>query len=224
VQLHFFLVKQHSPRLFKVEIPSLNIDIASGTRSILPPHSISKLLSKPISFDAISLTRSSSQIPHASCCGKPKALQDCNCKEPGRSTASAKPPARFAMRPPPLPSLLLLLVLLPSPPAVEAAAGPASSWAALRAAAGRRAASPVAQEGAAAGVLRRLLPSHALSFRFQIDPKVGARNPGDEISLSLVLLIRITSCRFAFIAPGRRLWRIELLQDKQCGWLRQRRS
>jgi hypothetical protein len=46
---------------------------------------------------------------------------------------------------------------------------------ALRAAAGRRAASPATQERAAAGVLRRLLPSHALSFRFQIDPKVEAR-------------------------------------------------
>ncbi|KAM0840156.1 hypothetical protein ACQ4PT_059795 [Festuca glaucescens] len=76
------------------------------------------------------------------------------------------------MRPPPLPYLLLLLVFLPSPPAVAAAAGPAS-WEALRAAAGRRAASPVTQEGAAAGILRRLLPSHARSFRFQIDHKGG---------------------------------------------------
>ncbi|CAM0873248.1 unnamed protein product [Alopecurus aequalis] len=77
----------------------------------------------------------------------------------------------------PLPSLpllpfLLLLALIPSPPVVAATAGPAS-WEALRAAAGRRAASPVAQEGAASGVLRRLLPSHVLSFRFQIDPKGG---------------------------------------------------
>ena len=71
----------------------------------------------------------------------------------------------------PLLPLLLLLALLPSPPVVAAAVGPAS-WEALRAAAGRRAASPVAQEAAAAGVLRRLLPSHALSFRFQIAPKV----------------------------------------------------
>jgi len=81
------------------------------------------------------------------------------------------------MRPPALPYLpllpfLLLLALLPSPPAVVAAAGP-TSWNALHAAAGRRAASPVAQEGAAAGVLRRLLPSHALSFRFKIDPQGG---------------------------------------------------
>ncbi|XP_040246860.1 alpha-N-acetylglucosaminidase isoform X1 [Aegilops tauschii subsp. strangulata] len=79
------------------------------------------------------------------------------------------------MRPPPSPPLLpllLLLVLLPSPPAVAAAAGP-TSLEALRAAAGRRGASPATQERAAAGVLRRLLPSHALSFRFQIDPKGG---------------------------------------------------
>ncbi|KAE8795935.1 alpha-N-acetylglucosaminidase [Hordeum vulgare] len=66
------------------------------------------------------------------------------------------------MRPPSplLLPLLLLLLLLPSPPAVATAAD-------------RRTASPATQEGAAAGVLSRLLPSHALSFRFQIDPKRG---------------------------------------------------
>uniref|UniRef100_A0A0D9VU66 Alpha-N-acetylglucosaminidase C-terminal domain-containing protein n=1 Tax=Leersia perrieri TaxID=77586 RepID=A0A0D9VU66_9ORYZ len=85
------------------------------------------------------------------------------------------------MRPPPpapLPFLLLLLLVLlvhlPSPPA-EAAAGPASAWGAISAAAGgrRRVASPAEQEAAAAGVLGRLLPSHARSFRFQIDSKGG---------------------------------------------------
>ncbi|CAN6300862.1 unnamed protein product [Urochloa humidicola] len=73
--------------------------------------------------------------------------------------------------PPPLPLLLfsLLLALLPSPPA--AAAGGPSAWGALRGAAGSRRASPAEQEVAAAGVLRRLLPSHARSFSFQIDSK-----------------------------------------------------
>ncbi|CAN6306588.1 unnamed protein product [Urochloa humidicola] len=73
--------------------------------------------------------------------------------------------------PPPLPLLLLslLLALLPSPPA--AAAGGPSAWGALRGAAGSRRASPAEQEVAAAGVLRRLLPSHARSFNFQIDSK-----------------------------------------------------
>ena len=134
------------------------------------------------------------------------------------------------MRPPLLPSLpllpiLLLLALLPSPPAVVAAAGP-TSWEALRAAAGRRAASPVAQEGAAAGVLRRLLPSHALSFRFQIDPKVGARQlcRRNLTVTSSTTWIHIISVCFAFVAPGWGLWRIKLLQDKQCGWLGQRWS
>ena len=81
----------------------------------------------------------------------------------------------FAMGPPlPLPLLLLvlLLALLPSPPAA-AAAGGLSAWGALRGAAGSRRASPAEQEAAAAGVLRRLLPSHARSFSFQIDSKVG---------------------------------------------------
>uniref|UniRef100_A0A0E0D0R9 Alpha-N-acetylglucosaminidase n=1 Tax=Oryza meridionalis TaxID=40149 RepID=A0A0E0D0R9_9ORYZ len=83
------------------------------------------------------------------------------------------------MRPPtPLPflPLLLLLLLLPSPPA--AAAGGADGWEAIGAAAAagggrRRVASPEGQEAAAAGVLRRLLPSHARSFRFQIVSKGG---------------------------------------------------
>ncbi|CAL4922721.1 unnamed protein product [Urochloa decumbens] len=72
---------------------------------------------------------------------------------------------------PPLPLLLflLLLAILPSPPA--AAAGGTSAWGALRGAAGSRRASPAEQEAAAAGVLRRLLPSHARSFSFQIDSK-----------------------------------------------------
>ncbi|XP_015690916.2 alpha-N-acetylglucosaminidase [Oryza brachyantha] len=78
------------------------------------------------------------------------------------------------MRPPtPLPLLLVLLLaaLLPVP-AVKA--GPAA-WEAIAAARGgrRRVASPAEQEAAAAGVLRRLLPSHARSFRFQIDSKGG---------------------------------------------------
>ncbi|CAN6289407.1 unnamed protein product [Urochloa humidicola] len=72
--------------------------------------------------------------------------------------------------PPPLPFLfVLLLALLPSPPAA-AAAGP-SAWGALRGAGGSRRASPAEQEQAAAGVLHRLLPSHARSFSFQIDSK-----------------------------------------------------
>ncbi|CAL4939486.1 unnamed protein product [Urochloa decumbens] len=71
---------------------------------------------------------------------------------------------------PPVPLLfLLLLAILPSPPA--AAAGGPSAWGALRGAAGSRRASPAEQEVAAAGVLRRLLPSHAHSFSFQIDSK-----------------------------------------------------
>ncbi|CAN6312708.1 unnamed protein product [Urochloa humidicola] len=74
--------------------------------------------------------------------------------------------------PPPLPLLLflLLLAILQSPPAAAAAAGP-SAWGALRGAAGSRRASPAEQEVAAAGVLHRLLPSHARSFSFQIDSK-----------------------------------------------------
>ncbi|KAF8728724.1 hypothetical protein HU200_018000 [Digitaria exilis] len=71
---------------------------------------------------------------------------------------------------PPLLLLVLLLALLPSPPAAAAAGGP-SAWEALRGAAGSRRALPAEQEGAAAGVLRRLLPSHARSFSFQIDSK-----------------------------------------------------
>ncbi|RCV44741.1 hypothetical protein SETIT_9G399100v2 [Setaria italica] len=75
--------------------------------------------------------------------------------------------------PPPLPLLLfvLLLAILPSPPAAAAAAGGPSAWGALRGAAGSRRASPAEQERAAAGVLLRLLPSHARSFNFQIDSK-----------------------------------------------------
>ncbi|CAN6295052.1 unnamed protein product [Urochloa humidicola] len=74
--------------------------------------------------------------------------------------------------PPPLPLLLflLLLAILQSPPAAAAAAGP-SAWGALLGAAGSRRASPAEQEVAAAGVLHRLLPSHARSFSFQIDSK-----------------------------------------------------
>ncbi|KAJ1297075.1 hypothetical protein BS78_01G350300 [Paspalum vaginatum] len=69
----------------------------------------------------------------------------------------------------PLAPFLLLLALL-GPPRAAAAGGP-SAWAALRGAAGSRRASPAEQERAAAGVLARLVPSHARSFSFQIDSK-----------------------------------------------------
>ncbi|KAG8097408.1 hypothetical protein GUJ93_ZPchr0013g37055 [Zizania palustris] len=69
----------------------------------------------------------------------------------------------------PLP-FLLLLVLLPSPPAASAAP---AAWEAIGGAGRRRVASPAAQEAAAAALLHRLLPSHARSFRFQIESKGG---------------------------------------------------
>ncbi|CAL4930936.1 unnamed protein product [Urochloa decumbens] len=72
--------------------------------------------------------------------------------------------------PPPLPPLLLFLLLLAILPSAPAAGGP-SAWGPLRGAAGSRRASPAEQEAAAAGVLRRLLPSYARSFSFQIDSK-----------------------------------------------------
>ncbi|KAL5210139.1 hypothetical protein ABZP36_005762 [Zizania latifolia] len=69
----------------------------------------------------------------------------------------------------PLP-FLLLLVLLPSPPVASAAP---AAWEATSGAGRRRVASPAAQEAATAALLHRLLPSHARSFRFQIESKGG---------------------------------------------------
>ncbi|TVU46998.1 hypothetical protein EJB05_06572 [Eragrostis curvula] len=75
-------------------------------------------------------------------------------------------PRRLALLP-----FLLLLALLPSLPSAAAAGGGPAAWEALRVAAPARRASPAEQEAAAVGVLRRLLPNHAHSFRFQIDSK-----------------------------------------------------
>nr|ACG26416.1 hypothetical protein [Zea mays] len=78
------------------------------------------------------------------------------------------PPRRLSLA---APFLILLLLTLLSPPRA-AAAGGSSAWVALRGAVGSRKASPAEQEGAAAGLLRRLLPFHSGSFSFQIDSKV----------------------------------------------------
>lgn len=79
------------------------------------------------------------------------------------------PPRRLSLA---APFLILLLLTLLSPPRA-AAAGGSSAWVALRGAVGSRKASPAEQEGAAAGLLRRLLPFHSGSFSFQIDSKGG---------------------------------------------------
>jgi hypothetical protein len=101
------------------------------------------------------------------------------CARAGNRAAARGHRPDFAMRPPsrlpPLP-FLLLLALIPSPPAAAAAAGGTAVWEALRVASTRRRASPAAQEEAAAGVLGRLLPNHARSFRFEIDSKVGSQH------------------------------------------------
>lgn len=88
----------------------------------------------------------------------------------GQNSAMMRPspPRRLFLA---APFLILLLLTLLSPPRA-AAAGGSSAWVALRGAAGSRKASPAEQEGAAAGLLRRLLPFHSGSFSFQIDSKV----------------------------------------------------
>ncbi|XP_066379796.1 alpha-N-acetylglucosaminidase-like isoform X1 [Miscanthus floridulus] len=91
------------------------------------------------------------------------------------------PPRRLPLAP-----FLLLLTLL-SPPRAAAAAGGPSAWVALRGAAGSRKASPAEQEAAAAGLLRRLLPSHAGSFSFRIDSKGGVCGQSSCFRISNVI-------------------------------------
>ena len=71
--------------------------------------------------------------------------------------------------------LLLLLLLLPSSsPSSTPPFGKAAVKELLKRLDSKRA-SPSIQEAAARGVLKRLLPTHLSSFRFEIAPKVDSR-------------------------------------------------